>query len=136
MAIFKLNLCVFAFSQNLKHPNLVNLIEVFRRKRKLHLVFEFCDRTVLNELEKHPKGWERDMDTSVTIWLDYFFKNCKSLLKWLQSCEISSHWSLDMLSFKHFNQDKLCAYLGSMIEFSWGFIPLLKTLFFFVYFYR
>ena len=32
--------------KNLKHPNLVNLIEVFRRKRKLHLVFEFCDHTV------------------------------------------------------------------------------------------
>ena len=42
--------------KNLKHPNLVNLIEVFRRKRKLHLVFEFCDHTVLNELEKYPKG--------------------------------------------------------------------------------
>jgi len=34
------------------------LVEVFRRKRKLHLVFEFCDRTVLNELEKFPKGYE------------------------------------------------------------------------------
>ncbi len=42
--------------KNLKHPNLVNLIEVFRRKKKLHLVFEYCDKTVLNELEKHPKG--------------------------------------------------------------------------------
>lgn len=42
--------------QNLKHPNLVNLIEVFRRKRRLHLVFEFCERTVLNELERYPRG--------------------------------------------------------------------------------
>lgn len=42
--------------KQLKHPNLVNLIEVFRRKKKLHLVFEFCDLTVLNELEKHPRG--------------------------------------------------------------------------------
>jgi len=44
------------FLQQLKHPNLVNLIEVFRRKKKLHLVFEYCDLTVLNELEKHPRG--------------------------------------------------------------------------------
>ena len=35
---------------------MVNPVEVFRRKRKLHLVFEFCDHTVLNELEKYPKG--------------------------------------------------------------------------------
>lgn len=42
--------------KQLKHPNLVNLIEVFRRKRKLHLVFEFCDHTVLDFLDKHPKG--------------------------------------------------------------------------------
>jgi cyclin-dependent kinase-like len=42
--------------KNLKHPNLINLIEVFRRKKRLHLVFEFCDHTVLNELEKFPKG--------------------------------------------------------------------------------
>ncbi|CAH2013621.1 unnamed protein product [Acanthoscelides obtectus] len=38
--------------KNLKHPHLVNLLEVFRRKRRLHLVFEFCERTVLDELEK------------------------------------------------------------------------------------
>lgn len=44
------------FLQQLKHGNLVNLLEVFKRKRKLHLVFEYCDHTVLNELERRPKG--------------------------------------------------------------------------------
>lgn len=44
------------FFQQLKHPNLVNLIEVFRRKKRLHLVFEYVDHTVLNELDRHPRG--------------------------------------------------------------------------------
>ncbi|KAM3717956.1 Cyclin-dependent kinase-like [Dirofilaria immitis] len=42
--------------KNLKHPNLITLIKVFKRNRKLHLVFEYCERTVLNELEKYPNG--------------------------------------------------------------------------------
>ncbi|XP_054721956.1 cyclin-dependent kinase-like 1 [Uloborus diversus] len=53
--------------KQLKHPNLVNLIEVFRRKRKLHLVFEYCEHTVLDILEKHPKGVP-DMLTKRIIW--------------------------------------------------------------------
>lgn len=44
------------YLQQLKHVNLVNLLEVFRRKRRLHLVFEFCEQTVLNELDRHPRG--------------------------------------------------------------------------------
>jgi len=42
--------------KQLKHGNLVNLLEVFRRKRKLHLVFEYCDRTVLTELMDNKWG--------------------------------------------------------------------------------
>lgn len=49
-------LCISFSLQQLKHPNLVNLIEVFRRKRKMHLVFEYCDHTLLNELERNPNG--------------------------------------------------------------------------------
>jgi len=44
--------------KQLRHGNLVNLLEVFRRKKKLHLVFEYCDHTVLTELERHPGGVE------------------------------------------------------------------------------
>ncbi|KAE8736852.1 hypothetical protein FOCC_FOCC017693 [Frankliniella occidentalis] len=53
--------------KNLKHPNLVNLLEVFRRKRKLHLVFEFCDHTVLDELQKYPQGCPETL-TQNLIW--------------------------------------------------------------------
>ncbi|CAL8073210.1 unnamed protein product [Calicophoron daubneyi] len=42
--------------KQLNHENLVNLLEVFRRKKRLYLVFEFVDHTVLEDLEKHPRG--------------------------------------------------------------------------------
>ncbi|XP_065909507.1 cyclin-dependent kinase-like 2 [Dysidea avara] len=44
--------------KQLRHENLVNLIEVFRRKKRLFLVFEFVDHTVLDDLEKFPTGME------------------------------------------------------------------------------
>nr|XP_033770998.1 cyclin-dependent kinase-like 4 isoform X2 [Geotrypetes seraphini] len=53
--------------KQLKHANLVNLLEVFRRKRKLHLVFEYCDHTVLNELEKNPSGVADHMTKNI-LW--------------------------------------------------------------------
>ena len=34
----------------------MNLIEVFRRKKRLYLVFEFVDHTALDDLEKYPTG--------------------------------------------------------------------------------
>jgi len=42
--------------KKLKHDNLVALLEVFRRKKRLYLVFEYVDRTVLDELERSPNG--------------------------------------------------------------------------------
>ncbi|XP_072050562.1 cyclin-dependent kinase-like 4 [Amphiura filiformis] len=47
--------------KQLRHENLVNLIEVFRRKKRLYLVFEFVDHTILDELEKYPTGLSDDM---------------------------------------------------------------------------
>ncbi|KAE9552176.1 hypothetical protein FO519_004623 [Halicephalobus sp. NKZ332] len=55
-AIKKIALREIRMLKQLKHPNLVNLIEVFRRNKKLHLVFEHCERTVLDDLEKNPSG--------------------------------------------------------------------------------
>eukprot|EP00039_Didymoeca_costata_P028852 m.22319 g.22319 ORF g.22319 m.22319 type:complete len:498 (+) comp7387_c0_seq2:235-1728(+) len=42
--------------KQLRHENLVNLIEVFRRKRRLYLVFEYVDHTLLHDLEANPNG--------------------------------------------------------------------------------
>ena len=40
----------------LRHPNIINLREVFREQGKLHMVFEFLDTDLLNALDKYPKG--------------------------------------------------------------------------------
>ncbi|XP_029027187.1 cyclin-dependent kinase-like 3 isoform X2 [Betta splendens] len=42
--------------RKLSHDNLVNLLEVWKRRRRWYLVFEFVDRTLLDDLEQHPKG--------------------------------------------------------------------------------
>lgn len=42
--------------RQLRHHNIVSLVEVFRSKRKLHLVFEFVDHTVLKTLQESPEG--------------------------------------------------------------------------------
>eukprot|EP00095_Tigriopus_kingsejongensis_P003217 maker-scaffold699_size109694-snap-gene-0.16 protein:Tk03217 transcript:maker-scaffold699_size109694-snap-gene-0.16-mRNA-1 annotation:"kkiamre " len=46
--------------KRLRHENLINLIEVFRKRKKLFLVFEFVEFTVLDELEENPKGLEAE----------------------------------------------------------------------------
>lgn len=52
--------------KQLKHPNLINLIEVFKRKRRLHLVFQYVDHTLLQELEQNPKGLDRTQVRKLT----------------------------------------------------------------------
>lgn len=47
-------------SQQLRHDNLVNLMDVWRRRRRWYLVFEFVERTLLDDLEKTPNGLELD----------------------------------------------------------------------------
>ncbi|XP_011700084.1 PREDICTED: cyclin-dependent kinase-like 4 [Wasmannia auropunctata] len=46
--------------KKLRHENLVNMIEVFRRRKRLYLVFEYLDHTVLDELEKSKNGLDRE----------------------------------------------------------------------------
>ncbi|KAG8039533.1 hypothetical protein G9C98_008176 [Cotesia typhae] len=42
--------------KKLRHDNLVNMIEVFRRRKRFYLVFEYLDHTVLDELEVSSNG--------------------------------------------------------------------------------
>lgn len=42
--------------QKLRHENLVNMLEVFRRKKRFFLVFEYLEHTVLEELESRAGG--------------------------------------------------------------------------------
>ncbi|KAH0575746.1 Kinase, CMGC CDKL [Spironucleus salmonicida] len=42
--------------KNCIHPYIVRLLEAFKRKQRLYLVFEFCDYTVLEMIEKSKNG--------------------------------------------------------------------------------
>jgi cyclin-dependent kinase-like len=45
----------------LKQENIVTLIEAFRRNNKLHLVFEYCEKNMLQVLEQRPNGLPPEM---------------------------------------------------------------------------
>lgn len=45
----------------LKHNNIVSLIEAFRRKQKLYLVFEYVEKNLLEVLESQPNGLDPDL---------------------------------------------------------------------------
>lgn len=42
--------------KQLRHDNLVNLVEVFRRRKRLYLVFEYVEHTLLDEMDSFPHG--------------------------------------------------------------------------------
>ncbi len=44
----------------LKHENIVNLIETFKKNGKTFLVFEFVDRNMLEALDEEPYGLSVD----------------------------------------------------------------------------
>jgi cyclin-dependent kinase-like len=49
-----------------KHENIVRLLQVFREDEKLYLVFEYVERTVLEELESSPDGIPLEKLKSIT----------------------------------------------------------------------
>lgn len=71
--------------QKLRHDHLVNMIEVFRRKRRFYLVFEYLDHTLLDELEASPGGLGEDTAK----------KHLYQLLKGIDFCHQNSVRLLD-----------------------------------------
>lgn len=53
--------------KQLKHDNIVTLLEVFRKNGKLYLVFEYVERTILEELEKNPNGLDK-LEVKKIFW--------------------------------------------------------------------
>lgn len=51
----------------MKNDNIVNLLDVFRRKGKLYLVFEHVDHTILEDLDKSPHGLTDDVAKGDTV---------------------------------------------------------------------
>lgn len=45
----------------LKHDNIVELREAFRRKGKLYLVFEYVEKNLLEILEERPNGMDPEL---------------------------------------------------------------------------
>ena len=66
----------------LKHPNIINLREVFREQGKLHMVFEFLETDLLNALDNYPKGMPEKL---VKI---YMTQLCRALEYCHQRCVI------------------------------------------------
>ncbi|NWI79595.1 CDKL2 protein, partial [Dryoscopus gambensis] len=55
-AVRKIALREIKLLKQLRHENLVNLLDVCKRKKRWYLVFEFVDHTVLDDLEASPNG--------------------------------------------------------------------------------
>lgn len=55
--------------QQLKHENIVNLLQVFRHQSKICLVFEHIERTVLQEIDENPEGLEPTLLKSIMYQL-------------------------------------------------------------------
>ena len=63
----------------LKHENIVQLREAFRRQGKLYLVFEYVDRNLLEVLEEKPNGLRVHFSSRQTGVKHYIYQLCKAI---------------------------------------------------------
>ena len=55
--------------KTLQHENIVEFKEAFRKESKLNIVFEFIQKTVLEDIENNPQGIQQDLIKSYTFQL-------------------------------------------------------------------
>lgn len=67
--------------KNVNDKNVVRFIEAFRRENKLNIVFEFVDKTVLEDIENNPEGLDSEVIKS------YIYQLLKAL-KYLHENQI------------------------------------------------
>lgn len=60
----------------MRHENIVQLKEAFRRKSKLYLVFEFVEKSMLDILEAHPHGVDSETVRVLTCQLLRAIEHC------------------------------------------------------------
>eukprot|EP00754_Rhynchopus_humris_P046625 Rhum_TRINITY_DN6178_c1_g1::Rhum_TRINITY_DN6178_c1_g1_i1::g.19296::m.19296/K08824/CDKL; cyclin-dependent kinase-like len=60
------------------HAGIVTLLEAFRRKGRLYLVFEYVGRNLLEELEQHPRGLAPELVRRYTYMLSRALHSCHS----------------------------------------------------------
>lgn len=77
----------YVFPEKLRHDNLVNMIEVFRRRKRFYLVFEYLDHTLLDELEAVGTG----------LGIDASRRHMFQVLRGLNYCHMN-HVSLEFRS--------------------------------------
>ncbi|XP_065352812.1 cyclin-dependent kinase-like 2 [Cloeon dipterum] len=84
LAVRKMALREIRMLKKLRHENLVSMLEVFRRKRRFYLVFEFMDHTLLEELE------ERSSTSSPGLGEATVRRHAFQILRGLDFCHSSS----------------------------------------------
>jgi cyclin-dependent kinase-like len=62
----------------LRHNNIVSLIEAFRRKTKLYLVFEYVEKNLLEVLEEQPQGLDPEIVRLYVLQLVHAIHWCHS----------------------------------------------------------